>query len=146
MALAFKFRYEQFLRLKKKIEQDRAVELAAEQRILLQYRDILSDLQDRKLVHLMMESTLGGTSLQRIRAASEFLLGINEDIRRRLNLIKHQEKVVEDKRAILTEAVKERKIIEKIKERQFEAYTKENRRKELLTESETALQSSRRTA
>ncbi len=144
MPLAFKFRYEQYLKLKNKIEQDKALDFAAAMSRLQQAENGLSELENRKVVHLMMGSAFTGNTLFAMQMATSYLMQLNEDIKHQQVEITDRRQEVDKRRHILNEAMKERKIIEKLKEKQLEAYTEDIRKKETINEGETALQMVRR--
>ena len=122
----FEFRLENILRLRKKIEEGAEREFAKRRAELIRIMQEM-DLQHKKLKEFLKENTLEGG----VYTALE-LVWIDDYITRSHRLIEHLgskqgEKQCEVNEAldILREAKKERKVIEVLKERQWQRYCDE---------------------
>ncbi len=115
--------------------------LAAEQRIMVNHIRMLDDLRkDREI----MINELEKRKRKKMSGAifSLYMDGvISQDWRIQVhhNTIKAQEQVVEQARQELFEAVKQRKIMEKVKENDFLRYRREELRQEQIENDEQAV-------
>lgn len=144
MAARFKFRYEQYLKLKKKIEEDKALDFAKAMALLRKEEKQLLELENKKLLHMMMQATVGGKSIQNLRSSSNYIIQLNEDIIVQQKRIIDAKKESEKRRLILNDAMKDRKIIDKLKEKKLENHKAEYKKNATNEEGEIALQITRR--
>ncbi|MCD6363721.1 MAG: flagellar export protein FliJ [Synergistetes bacterium] len=122
--MAFNFRFEKVLDLKKRIEEKLKSELAS---LELKRGAVLSEREKlaRELEDLRNEFSRRqeeGMSGGEIRLYLSFLSSLSVLIARKEEEIKHLEKKISEKREEIIEASKERKKFEKLRERAFEAY------------------------
>lgn len=139
--MAFHFNLEPVLTVRKNREEQAQLKLAREQMILRGHEMRLSDLHDRRLelAGLLEEKK------KKTLAAGDFLFLMESmrvfelQIHILGNTIAAQQRVVERMRAELAEAVKQRKIVDHLREKALLSYLDENRRKEQKESDEQAL-------
>lgn len=129
----FKYRMQNILDIKQKLEEQAKNEYAMQQQILNDELSALDALKDRLLGYERASSELkqGGLKVRELvenQNAQEIMKGM---IEQQLEVVKRQEAVVEQKRLALTEVMQERKTHEKLKEKAFEQFMKD----ELAAES-----------
>lgn len=139
--MAFQFRLEAVLTVRKNIEEKMQQKLAREQLTLQNHQLRHADLQQKR-------RQLSGEMEERKKKpvqGSMFLyymeaMRIQElQLRMLENAIAAQQKIVEKVRAELTEAMKKRKTIDMLREKQLQEYQLEVRRKEQNESDEQAL-------
>jgi flagellar FliJ protein len=139
--MPYHFKLETILNLRRNLEEQAQLRLAAEQRTLAGHTEKLDDLQrDRVLMINEMERR----KKKKMTGAmfSLYMDGvINQDWRIQVqhNTIKAQEQVVEQARQALFSAVQQRKIMDKVKEKDFLQYRQEELRREQIDNDEQAV-------
>ncbi len=130
--MAFNFRFASLLRVRENAEEELQLKMAREQMVLKGYQDFLADLQEqrRQMLADMEErkrKTISGSLFMHYMngiRSKELEIVIQE------NTVVYQEKVVSDLRSQLVEAMKERKTMEVIKERDWQDYLQEAKKQE----------------
>lgn len=142
----FKFRLAKILRLREHKEKLRLEEVG---KCVLQLQEALQkkeELEERiaKLEKEYIVALKGFVSAERVGLYKNYLLY-------QYKLLKLQEKVIEEKKSDLAEAriklmeaMKERKILDKLREKQYLRYRQEQGKKEQISQDELAITSQRR--
>lgn len=139
----FVFKLQGVLRQRKFVERQKQRELAAEQARLVQLQNELKqldqavqaanqDLRDNRLI--------GRLDMGFLAAHRRFLIAMQ---RRGIELVQKialAQRAVDDARAALAEAAKHRKVIEKLREKQFERWKAEMSKRELSEIDEIGMQ------
>ena len=139
--MAFRFRLEAVLTLRKNIEEQAQLKLAKEQMMLQRHQLRFAELQEKRSE---LSETLEELKKKTI-SASLFLFYMEgmrvQELQLRIlqNTIASQEQVVERARTELAEAMKKRKTIEVLREKELQKYLQEARRKEQNESDEQAL-------
>lgn len=130
--MPFRFRLEPVLTVRKNLEEQLQFRLAREQMILKGHEIRLADLEhSRQQIIADLEDfkkeTLSGAHYMYYMDSIHIK---EEQIRVQVTTVKSQEKVVEEARRKLTQAMQKRKTVEVIKEKSLQNYLEENRKKE----------------
>ena len=140
--MAFKFRFENLLRYKENIEKQKSVEfLNAEESYKKQKKKLeLLEKKRQEIVLLMKDiSSSPSFDLVSFNMMRSFLLKIEEDIAFEKDIL-HQLKIIMDtKRKELIKASQDKKIMEKLKEKDHDKYVQEENRKEIIELDEITL-------
>ncbi len=139
--MAYQFKLEQLLGYRRTLEEQSQHRLTKELGILENHRNHLEELTAAR-VHLIED--FDKRKQKGIMAAVYlFYMGAirfkEQQIATQGNTIAAQEKVVEDARRILIEKRKDREIVEKVKEKDYQLYLKEEMKKELHENDEQVL-------
>jgi len=141
MSKAFRFPLQKVLNYRKSVEDRCIIALKRSQSILLQAEDKLHSMQHAKDSFLNTQSNNNQPiSLTELQISTDYLDQMNGMIDRQVLEVTRSEKIVDKDRETLLGATKEHKIAEKLSERQKHEYLLESRKKELLNQSEIALQ------
>jgi len=121
--MPFRFRLEPVLAVRKNLEEQLQLRLAREQMILHGHNNRLTDLQSkrRQIIAEFEESRRQIQNGARYKNFMDAIRAKEEQISIQVTTIQSQEKVVEEARKNLTQAMQKRKIIEVIKEK-YAAY------------------------
>ena len=135
----FVFRFASNLRIKERIEEQRKLEygraLAALER---ERQKKAATLAERaKTIESFRESVNGGITPHELQTHNNYLTVLKERLIRQDAAIKKAEEHAEAKRLELEEAMKERKIMEKLKENDREEFIKTEQLKEQKIQDET---------
>ena len=134
----FKFEMANILSLKENIATQKEQEFGKAVQLLVAEQKKLDDLEKNKsdaMAYLRGEMgiKIQPAEFQRTQVYVEFL---KEKIKEQKEVIKRALQFVEHKRYELIEATKEKKMLEKLKEKKFEAYTEEEKQAEGKTVDE----------
>ncbi len=139
--MAFRFRFENVLKYRENIEKQKSVEfLDAEKAYIRQKKKVEKLIGEREeLFSLMKElSSSFDFDLVTFNMIREFALKIEEDIRFEKDVLFQLKKVMEEKRRELIKASQDKRIMEKLKEKDYSAYLREENRKEVIELDEIA--------
>ncbi len=143
MAKSFQFPLQKVLNLREIIEDSRAIVLKRSQAKLLQEKEELESLKEKKNTMLNQEqnngSTNGSFSLRNIKISMDYISQLNDTIAHQMRRVRQTDEIVAKDRSVLIEASKNKKIVEKLRERRLEDYNKDCRRKETSKENEIAI-------
>jgi flagellar FliJ protein len=145
MSKSFQFPLQKVLNYRKSVEDKCVITLKRSQTALQQAEETLQAMEHTK--DYFLDEQTGKTahvSLAELQVSTDYLKQINNMIDRQTIEVVKSEKTVEKDRAVLLNAAKERKITEKLRENKFAEYVTDSRKKELLANSEIALQVSAR--
>lgn len=139
--MAFKFRLQSVLFFRSTLEEKAQLALAREQRLLEEQRqrlqrfrdarqEIMAELEQRKQVAM-------AASLYAIYV--DGLLGMEAAIERQLSAVAGQEQVVEASRQELARRMQDRKVIERLKEKDLQLFIAETMKREQKQSDEQAI-------
>ncbi|MFP3984098.1 MAG: flagellar export protein FliJ [Desulfurivibrionaceae bacterium] len=139
--MAFNFRFASLLRVRENLEEELQLKLAREQAVLKGHQDQLAELRDqrRQMLADMEErkkKSISGSLFM------HYMNGIRSkelEIVMQENTVASQEKVISELRGQLVEAMKKRKTMEVIKERDWRNYLHEFKRQEQNSNDEQAV-------
>ena len=143
MSKSFKFSLHRVLKFQSDKEDLKATDLSKSKQQLKLERDRLKRLQNKKSDHLGRTETLingdNSISLEKLRASADYLSQLNEKISSQNQKVQKSNHEVEKARKDLIEVSKNRKILEKLKEKQYQDYKEKSKKEERRKESEIAL-------
>ena len=139
--MAYHYKLETLLTVRRNIEEQCQNKLAHELFVLANHKQHLVDLNTQRLG---LFETLEEKKKQTMTVALfsfyvEAIHNRNRQISFQETAIEAQKAAIEEIRAELTEKVKERKVVERLKEKDFLAYSKELQRKAQLESDEMAV-------
>jgi len=146
---AFVFQLEGVLRHRKNIERERQRELAGAAAQMQQLRSELQDLDGKMreaMVELRERGLIGRLDMSYLGAHRRFAAAMQQRamvLAQRMALSQRQ---VDDRRKALAEAAKERKVMEKLRERHYERWLEDVKRREMQDLDEMGMQLSYRQA
>lgn len=130
----FRYRMQNILDIKKKMEIQAKNEYAIANRNLDEEKEKLNALlgrrryyEDKVREHLTQEKL----DLKEVMEAKVAIRSIEEQMRRQYERVRRAELILEEKRTEMTELMTERKTHEKLKEQAFEAFMQEERKAEI---------------
>jgi flagellar FliJ protein len=139
----FKFQLEGVLRQRKQLERQRQRELAVVQAELngltAQLKELESNTQNATL-DLRQNRLTGVLDMSFLAAHRRFMIAVQRQGMQLVQKMAVVQKKIDDARLALFEAAKGRKIIEKLREKQFERWKQELGRKELAELDEVSMQ------
>jgi flagellar FliJ protein len=139
----FVFKLQAVLRQRKHVEQDKQRQLAQRQSKLLELQNLLLQMQQtvqNSNEDLRQNRLVGRLDMGFIAAHRRFLTGIQRQAVAMAQKIALAQRAVDDARAELAEAAKQRKIMEKLRERQLDRWRAEQSRRELADLDEVGMQ------
>ncbi len=128
----FKFRLEGFLGIKEKIEDQKKLEYGKALKKLDEERECLKSLENKKqsVIDNMRNSINSGIRANELRRYNNFVDYIKDRIEEQKDVVRKAEVFAEQKRVDLVNAMKERKMLEVLKENDRIEYNKEQLLKE----------------
>lgn len=123
----FKYRLETYLKVKEHIEKQKQKDLATTTHKVMQQKNILKKITDQKSTTLekKRKNCESKISVSEMLIYSRFFLKLKKDNVAGLEVLRALNKTQEKKRLALLEASKDKKIYEKLKERDQEKFNKE---------------------
>jgi len=148
MSKAFNFSLQKVLDVRKHTEDQRSIQLSKSQQELQKDQDKLNELNQNKLKALENDS-FGSTSqieisLMELKVTNQYIEQINKEIIMQKSQVKKSSKNVEKNRDELLDAVKDKKVVELLKDRYSEKYKKVKNLEASKNENEIALRLSLR--
>lgn len=136
----FKFRMEQILNIKRQMEESIKIDLANAIRNIKEEKDKLDSLNMQKKDNIgqFKESMAKGMNVQKMKEYNSFIDLLETRINSQKKAINEAETVADKIRERLVQVVKEKKILEKLKEKQFEDWKLDQQKREELTLGEIA--------
>lgn len=130
----FKFRLENVLALRIRIEQDKKRELALVNKELVEATHKIGLFKGvvNKTSLKMKEKTQATVDVAQVMFFNSYILQLKQLIQFQYDKVVEINNRLNEKRAILSEATKNRKIIEKLKEKQYDIFIKDAERQEQL--------------
>lgn len=140
MLAKFKFRMEQMLNIKRQMEESIKNDLANAIRTIEMEKDKLNTLNTQKKdsIEQFRGSISQGISVQKMKEYNAFIDSLEMRINSQKKAVIEAEAVADKIRERLVEVVKEKKILEKLKEKQFEEWRLDQQKKEELILGEIA--------
>ena len=130
----FKFRLENVLELRIKALEDKQLEMAAIQTRLNDANNVLNSLEQSKLqAKRDLENILGaGENIEfiRIKNYQDYIVKLDDDISIQHKVIADIENELELKQEEVREALKAKKMLEKLKEKEYNAFLKDFEQRE----------------
>ncbi len=128
----FKFRMESFLGVKEKIEEQKKLDYGKALKKLDEERNTLKRFVEKKtnVILAMRNSINSGIKSTELRRYNEYIYYIKNRIEEQETVVQNAELFAETKRIELVEAMKERKMLDVIKENDKAEYNKEQLLKE----------------
>ncbi|MCI8804308.1 MAG: flagellar export protein FliJ [Clostridiales bacterium] len=128
----FKFRMESFLGVKEKIEEQKKLDYGKALKKLDEEQKLLELFINKKMsiILAMRNSINSGIKSAELRRYNEYISYIKNKIEEQEIVVKNAEDFAEDKRVELVEAMKERKMLDVLKENDKAEYNKEQLLKE----------------
>ena len=139
----FVFKLEGVLRQRKQVEQEKQRDLAERQRHLVSIQDALQELQGTVASSNadMRDNRLVGTlNMSFIAAHRRFLAGMQKRSTELMQRIVLATRAVDEARNLLAEAAKQRKAIEKLREKQLERWKEDQAKREAALLDEAGMQ------
>ncbi len=140
MAKKFEFRLQNVLQIRQKLEDIRAIELKQAQMALRQEEEKLEIISSMKEEHFQ-QAYLGETQVDpfNLRIQTAYTNQLNFLIENQNQSVENAEKHVDEKRTILLKASQDKKIVEKLRERKEEEFSRSMLQEEIISNSEMAL-------
>lgn len=128
----FNFRLQPVLKLKQQLEKEQKVQFS---RIVSRLNELLAygeelDSSYRQWSRKYLGEASQGVSPNTAGLICQYLSGLREAIEQNETAIRAQEEEVEKQRAVLIEIMKERKLLETLRERQYSRFMEEEQRKQ----------------
>ncbi len=141
MPRAFLFPLQKVLDVRQHVEDQRAIELGQAKQELFKEQNLLNHLKmlKDKALHTSEEEIAESLQLSKIQMLESYLIQLNEKIDKQKKIIKKKSEAVEKKRRELLKATQEKKVVEKLKERQLENHRKSVRLQENKMIDEVAI-------
>lgn len=136
----FIFKMEQLLNIKRQLEASVKNELANAIRSLEYEKQLLKDLESSRIDYKndIKQSMQEGIAVQKLKEFNAFMEALDTKIINQKKEVKDAQKVVDNIREKLVSVVKEKKILEKLKEKKYQEYILEQQKKDELELSEIA--------
>ncbi len=128
----FVFNMQGLLNIKEKLEEQSKTEYGKALNKLEEEKNILLNLENSKKQNIVSfrESINKGVKPNYIKNINQFISLIDKKIEQQVENINKAEEIVEQKRLVLLNAMKERKVLEALKEKEMENYFREELKKE----------------
>jgi flagellar protein FliJ len=139
----FVFKLEAVLRQRNHVEREKQRDLAARQKFLAECVEELSELRDRvrgATEELRQSHLVGELDLSFLTAHRRYMLASQRQAMAIAQKIAAAQKAAEEAQSQLAEAAKQRKILEKLREKQLARWQEENHRKEMIAQDEVNVQ------
>lgn len=133
--MAFRFRFENILTYKENIETQKSIEFSQAQNTYRRQKekvDLLIAERDN-LINLMREvSSSSEFDFNLFNVIRSFVLKLEEDIKFEQDILSNLKEIMEAKRKELVKASQDKKIMEKLKEKELKLYEDMERKKETI--------------
>ncbi len=138
----FRFKLQPLLKFRKRQEEGKQREVAVINRELIGARNQISEFsaQRKEAVIKLTEISAHATGVNVIRLYEDFINGTDADIVWKEKEMETINKKLADKQTELAEYVRRRRVLELLRDRQKEAYEKEENKKERIFTDEVATQ------
>lgn len=142
MSKSFNFSLKRVLKFRLDQEDLKATDLKKSQHALKLEKNRLKHLQNRKSSHLGKTENLinnNKISLEKLKASADYLAQLNNKIASQDEKVEESNQEVSEIRNELIETSKNRKILEKLRDKHYMNFKEQNKKKERRIESEIAL-------
>lgn len=128
----FRFSLESVLQVKYRLEELALARLSESQGRLIDAQSVLARILQEKQAHIQRVRSVqsGRVNVAQLVSAQHYLDALNERIKQQEFLIVQIEEELEQRREVVIEAQRERKTLEKIKEKQWRRFLRELDREE----------------
>ena len=144
----FKFKLQKALEIKIKEENEERKNLNEKQQLLKKEIEKLEEINEniKNIIASYSESKKGSLNISLMQSYENFLKKLKGEKESQVDIIDLVERKVEEAKDIFLEKRKERKIFEKLKEKRYEAFVKEELKKEqkFIDELSTSIYNRRR--
>ncbi len=132
--MAFRFRFQSVLNYRKRLVEERQMALALAQQRLLQLRQEIQELRERReaLAARIQAELSGSLQVAQVRVHYAYLDWLDARLRELEQALEAAERSVEEQRRALEEALKRRKTLEKLREKDRRVFVEELERRERL--------------
>lgn len=140
MAKAFQFSLQKVLDVREHRERQKSIALGKAQTEMQHVQQKLEQFKDKKKSFLVDEeqSEIGTSDLQTIRIKAGYIHQLNTNIDRKNKELKQKQNKVGQKRNELLHALKDKKIVQKLKEHKQEEHKQDIRRSDAKRDNEVA--------
>ena len=123
----FKFRLQSFLGVKEKMEEQKKIEYGRALQKLEEEKQRLQDFEREKAsyINLCRETIENNISPSEFRTYSDYIELLKKKMRAQVKVIEQTAEIVERRRLELVDAMKERKMLDTLKERDYEQFLKD---------------------
>lgn len=140
MAGRFHFSLEKILKLRESLENSRATELERSRQALDKEENTLSDMQNEKERHLKSKNRKNSRiNLLDLSISEGYLETLNNGLDEQSKQVEKSRDKMNDDREKLTQASRDKKVMENLKDKRWQGYKRDLNKKELLLNSELAL-------
>jgi len=140
VAVKFHFTLEKILQLRQALENNRAVELERSHRKLAHELDSLDAIKTKKEKQLNPDKQQNQQlNLFSLAISGSYLESLNNGLEEQTRRVNKSREKVEKNREGLLKACREKKVLETLKNKRFEEYKHDAKKKEILLSSEIAL-------
>ena len=136
----FDFRFQRLLDLKERMEETRRRALGEAVAQLFEEQERLSQLQHTQTSYRQNWQSVAGLNPTLLSLNANYLLRLQREILEQEERVRQAETTVEEKRGELTEATRERRVYETLKDRAAVAYRREQKRQERILLDEAGKQ------
>lgn len=123
----FTFRLQPVLNIKRQMEDSLKHELGKALQSLENEKKKLNELKEekKKCMSEVSSGVTGGMTVNKLRTYNTYISFIKQKITKQTEMVKSAQKIADKHREELVQMVKERKMLEKLKEKQYEQFLKE---------------------
>jgi len=140
MAGRFHFSLEKILKLRESLENSRATELERSRQALDKEENTFSDMQNEKERHLKSKNRKNSRiNLLDLSISEGYLETLNNGLDEQSKQVEKSRDKMNDDREKLTQASRDKKVMENLKDKRWQGYKRDLNKKELLLNSELAL-------
>ncbi len=148
MAKAFKFPLQKILDIRKSLEERKAIELSQAKTELKRQQEKLENLnrikQEALKTAIEKQVETKNLTVNDLKLNSDYVDQISQQINGQLKNVDKTESEVEKKREDLLTAAREKKAVEKLKEKKLDSYRRKKTKKDNKLESELAIRISKK--
>ncbi len=128
----FVFKLQSVLNIKKQIEDSLKIQLGKAVQALEAEKELLKELESEKkrCMGEVGSKVSGGVKVDKLKNYNAYISFIKQKISRQYEMVKSAQEIVDKYREELTGMMKERKMLEKLREKQYEEYMQEIKKKE----------------
>ncbi len=130
----YSFRLQPVLEIREKALEDKRLEMAKVIKILNDYQDELKALEEKQISYNLelenLSTSNGFVNVSELAGYNDYIFRLEQEVKDKLMTIENTKKVLRVKQNEVNEALKEVKVLEKLKETQSEKFYKAIEKKE----------------
>ena len=130
----YSFRLQPVLEIREKALEDKRLEMAKVIKILNDYQDELKALEEKQISYNLelenLSTSNGFVNVSELAGYNDYIFRLEQEVKDKLMTIENTKKVLKIKQNEVNEALKEVKVLEKLKETQSEKFYKAIEKKE----------------